>query len=62
MEQSYASCTQRVDLLDYYCEKAGNKKRAYRAIMCRSSQRKAPAMLLARLPSSQAKGEKMVLT
>jgi len=60
MEESHASRAQRVDLLGYDRQKAGDEKRAYRAIARRLARRPASALLLAWLPSSQAKSEKMV--
>ena len=62
MEQSYASRSQRVDLLGDDCEEIGNKKKSYGAIARGFAQRKAPAVLLAGLPSSQTQCKKMVLT
>jgi hypothetical protein len=54
MERPDTACAQRVDLLDYVRQEAGDEKTAYPAGTHGAYGRKAPAMLLARLPASLA--------
>jgi hypothetical protein len=51
-----------MDLLDYFLQKAGNKKGAPRACPRRPFERQAKALLLAGLSASQTKREEMAIS